>query len=451
MMNMNNPLTISVIILFLGLTLSLFWTIMALLKEKRHSLLLTFREEQHADHVVFLQETIERLRSERGSLFTENRELSGRVSALQTALAESEKKVEEQLSQLTSTRDQMEKDFRILAEKILAEKSRAISSTHQLELKNLLQPVREQLGEFRKKVEDVHVQESKDRILLVKEIEHLKKLNLQISDDALHLTSALKGQSKVQGLWGEMILERLLEDSGLKKGHEYETQVALKDGNGHSRFLDVLVRLPQDRVIIIDAKVSLKAFEKACRAQQPQEEQKYIQKHLDSLKKHIAGLAEKEYHLLEGIKCPDFVLLFVPTEGAFQTAVMHDPDLLTTAMQKKIILASPSTLLAILRIIHHMWRQEEQTRNSLAIAKQAGNLYDKFIGFIEAFEEIGARLDQGRDAWEAARNRLSHGRGNLISRAEKLKSLGVQTSKTLPRSLPAEQEEHHNAKTDIPH
>lgn len=406
-------------------------------------MLLSFREEQHTGQVASFKEEIERIRTERSSLFAENRELTARVSALQTVLAESAKQTEAQFSLLTSTRDRMEKDFQVLAEKILVEKSTSISNTHQLELKNILQPVREQLGEFKKKVEDVHALETKDHIILVQEIEHLKKLNLQISDDAVHLTSALKGQSKVQGLWGEMILERLLEDSGLKKGHEYETQVALKDSNGHSRLPDVLIRLPQDRVIIIDSKVSLTAFERACRAEQPEEEQKHIQHHLDSLKKHITGLAEKEYHLLETINSPDFVLLFIPTEGAFQTAVTHDPDILTSAMQKKIILASPSTLMAILKVIHHMWRQEEQTRNSLAIAKQAGNLYDKFIGFLEAFEEIGARLDQSRDVWETARNRLSKGRGNLVSRAEKLKNLGVQSSKILPQSMSVDQDKNH--------
>lgn len=441
--HLNNPLTLSLIILFLGLTLSLLWVRIKLVQERRQNMLLSFREEQHTGQVASFKEEIERIRTERSSLFAENRELTARVSALQTVLAESAKQTEAQFSLLTSTRDRMEKDFQVLAEKILVEKSTSISNTHQLELKNILQPVREQLGEFKKKVEDVHALETKDHIILVQEIEHLKKLNLQISDDAVHLTSALKGQSKVQGLWGEMILERLLEDSGLKKGHEYETQVALKDSNGHSRLPDVLIRLPQDRVIIIDSKVSLTAFERACRTEQPEEEQKYIQQHLDSLKKHITDLAEKGYHLLDGIHSPDFVLLFIPTEGAFQTAVTHDPDILTSAMQKKIILASPSTLMAILKVIHHMWRQEEQTRNSLAIAKQAGNLYDKFIGFLEAFEEIGARLDQSRDVWETARNRLSKGRGNLISRAEKLKNLGVQSNKTLPQSLSVDQDKKH--------
>ncbi|MDH3330334.1 MAG: DNA recombination protein RmuC [Desulfobulbaceae bacterium] len=446
--NFTNPefLTITGIIVC-GLTISVIWAVNALLRERRRNLILSLTQEQHQNLVISLEQTIERLRMERTNLFTENRDLSGKLSALQTTLAESGKKAEEWNELFKSTRDQMEKDFQILAEKIFAQKSRTISDSHQDGLKNLLQPVREQLGEFKKKVEDVHAQESRDRIILVNEIEHLKKLNLQISEDAVNLTSALKGKSKVQGLWGEMVLERLLEDSGLKKGHEYETQVPLKDRNGSTRFPDVLVRLPEDRVVIIDAKVSLKAFEQACRAEKTDKETKYLQQHLDSLKKHISGLADKKYHLLEGINSPDFIVLFIPTEGAFQAAVTYDPAIITAAMRKKIILGSPSTLLALLKIIHHMWRQDEQNRNSLAIAKQAGNLYDKFMGFIEVFEEIGTRLKQSHDSWEVARKRLSQGRGNLISRAETLKDLGIQNSKTLPQSFHAEQEKQGSHET----
>lgn len=424
-----------------GLTIFLFRSLKNLEEERKRCLLNSFSEEQHRNQVVELKETVERLRQERAALFTENRDLTATVSSLRTKMAESEKKEAEWTALFHSTRSRMEQDFHVLADKIFTRKSKTISDSHQDGLKNLLQPMREQLSDFRKKVEDVHARESKDHIILVREIEHLKKLNLQISEDAVNLASALKGKNKVQGMWGEMILERLLEDSGLKKGSEYETQVSLRDRHGCSRFPDVLVRLPGDRVVVIDAKVSLKAFEQACRAENPDDEARCLQRHLDSLKKHITGLADRKYHLLDGIRSPDFVLLFIPTEGAFQTAVTREPAILNTAMQKKIILASPSTLLAVLKIIHHMWRQDEQNRNSLAIAKQAGNLYDKFIGFIESFEEIGTRLQQSHDAWESARKRLSRGRGNLISRAETLKDLGVQSSKDLPQSLALEQED----------
>jgi DNA recombination protein RmuC len=388
--------------------------------------------ELRPERLAALEADVDRLRRERAELLAENRELTAEISALRTKLEEAEKKSREWNDFFRSTREQMEKDFQVLADRIFTQKSRALSDTHRDGLQGMLQPVREQLMEFRKKVEDVHARDARDRTILVQEIEHLKKLNLRISEDAVNLTSALKGKSKVQGLWGEMVLERLLEDSGLKKGHEYETQVCLRDEKGNTRFPDVLVRLPEDRAVVIDAKVSLRAFEQACRAAGPDDEARCLQQHLDSLKKHIAGLADKRYHQLEPIQSPDFVVLFIPTEGAFQAAVTTEPGILQAAMQKKIIMASPSTLLAILKIVHHMWRQDEQNRNSLAIAKQAGSLYDKFMGFIEAFEEIGTRLHQSHVAWETARNRLSTGRGNLISRAESLKELGIQSNKTLP-------------------
>lgn len=443
-------LIIAINIIVVGTLLgSLVWVAASLLRERKKSIQHSIIEKNHLDQMAAQELTIDRLRHERSALFTENRELSSRISALEATLTQSEKKIVEANDLFQSTRKQMEKDFQILADKIFTQKSRYMLENHQDGLNNLLQPVKEQLNQFRKKVEDVYSQETKERIGLVKEIEHLKKLNLQISEDAVNLTSALKGKSKVQGLWGEMILERLLEDSGLKKGYEYESQVSMKDKNGCFRIPDVLVRLPEDRVIIIDAKVSLKAFEQACREKSIETEQRYLQQHLDSLRKHIGGLSDKQYHLLDNIRSPDFVILFVPTEGAFQAAVMHDPALLSTAMQKKIILASPATLMAILKIIHHMWRQDEQNRNSLAIAKQAGNLYDKFMGFLESFEEIGTRLGQSRDAWEVARKRLSTGRGNLVGRAETLRKLGIQNSKELPDGFRAAGEEPGGNKDDI--
>jgi DNA recombination protein RmuC len=422
------------------LLLALIVNLSALRRERSKTILLSARQEMHTEEVAALTQTCERLRDERTQQFEQNSELTAKLASLQTTLEEKNKQVEARNKLLETTRAEMEKNFQILAERIFTEKGTTISRNHQEELTRLLLPVREQLSEFKKKVEDVYDRETRDRVSLVKEIQHLKTLNQQISEDAVNLTNALKGQSKVQGLWGEMILEHLLENSGLRQGHEFEVQVPLKDKNGQMRIPDVLVRLPGNREIIIDAKVSLKAYEKVCRTDGRDEEKRFIQLHIDSIKQHIRGLAEKQYHLLEGINSLDFIILFVPTEGAFQTAISSEPELLTAAMQKKIILASPSTLMAILRTVHHLWRQEEQTRNSLTIAKQAGNLYDKFIGFLESFEEIGARLQQTQSAWEVARKRLVEGRGNLVSRAESLKELGVQSSKTLPSSIDVEDE-----------
>lgn len=420
------------------LFLALLVSMSALRRERNKGILLGARVEIHADEIAALTQTCERLRTERHQLHEENRELTAELAGLLTTLEEKNKQVAARNELLESTRADMEKNFQILAERIFTEKGTTLTRNHQEELTRLLLPVREQLGDFKKKVEDVYDLETRDRVSLAKEIEHLKTLNQQISKDAVNLTNALKGQSKVQGLWGEMILEHLLENSGLKAGHEFEVQVPLKDKNGQSRMPDVLVRLPRGREVVIDAKVSLKAYEKLCRADDRDEEKLFTQQHIDSIKQHIRGLADKQYHLLEEINSLDFIVLFIPTEGAFQTAVSNEPELLNAAMQKKIVLASPSTLMAILRTIHHLWRQEDQTRNSLAIAKQAGNLYDKFIGFLESFEEIGARLHQTRSAWEITRNRLVAGKGNLVSRAETLKELGVQSNKTLPASIRVE-------------
>jgi DNA recombination protein RmuC len=436
----NSSLVILASCLAASLTLSTLYLLFALRRERQQRLYLTTREELFAQERTLLNQTCERLRAERNALTTENRDIFSRIAALQTEIADTRQQAATQRALLESTREQLEKDFQILAERIFTQKSATLGSQHQEQLGTLLTPVREQLTDFRKKVEEVYDRDSRDRVSLGKEIEHLKKLNLRVSEDALSLANALRGQSKVQGQWGEMILERVLESSGLRPGHEFQTQVALRDKNGQNRFPDVLVRLPQGREIIIDAKVSLKAYAQAARAEHAEEENRYLRDHVESLKKHVTGLAAKEYHLLEGVNSMDFVILFLPTDGALQAAITREPELLTWAMDKKIVLASPSTLLAILRTVNHMWRQEEQARNSLAIAKQAGSLYDKLVGMIDAFEEIGSRLHQTRDAWETARKRLVAGRGNLISRAETLKELGVQSSKTLPSPLSAEEE-----------
>lgn len=429
------------------LALSLLYLLAALRRERSQCLHLSTREELLAQERSLLAETCERLRTERNTLANENRDLFSRVAALRTRIKDAEQQTAAQRTLLASTREQLEKDFQILADRIFTRKSEVLGSQHQEQLSALLTPVREQLTDFKKKVEDVYDRDSRDRVSLSHEIEHLKKLNLKVSEDALSLANALRGQSKVQGQWGEMILERLLESSGLRPGHEFHTQVAHRDKNGQNRFPDVLVRLPQGRDIIIDAKVSLKAYAKATRAEHTDEENQHLREHVESLKKHITGLAAKEYHLLEGVNTLDFVILFLPTDGALQAAIGLDPDLLTGAMGRKIVLASPSTLLAILHTVNHMWRQEEQTRNSLAIAKQAGSLYDKLVGLIDAFEEIGSRLHQTQDAWDIARKRLVAGRGNLISRAETLKELGVQSSKTLPAALATEEDDQEHANT----
>jgi DNA recombination protein RmuC len=256
-----------------------------------------------------------------------------------------------------------------------------------------------------------------------------------LSRDADNLAAALKGDRKLQGNWGEMVLEKLLEDSGLRVGHEFSRQPGLSSDGSSRKYPDVVVHLPRKRNVIIDAKVSLTAFERALRATDQAERSGHLKQHLISLEKHVKSLSSKRYHELAGVQTVDFVLLFVPIEGAFQAAVEQDSEVLTRAIRQRVIINGPATLLATLRTINYLWRVDEQNRNALAIAKQAGSLYDKLVGFVDAFEEVGGRLDQSREAWETARKRLAEGQGNVLRRAERLRELGVSPTKTMPGSL----------------
>lgn len=377
---------------------------------------------------------IQRLRLERNELARECRELDTDNASLQTSCNAMRQQVEERELLLAEARKQIEQDFQFLAGKIISEKGELLNKQHESSLTLLLRPFHDQLLDFKKKVEDVYDRDSRDRVTMIKEIEHLKQLNQQVSADAANLAEALRGSNKLQGQWGEMVLTKLLEASGLRNGQEFAVQVSLKSDEGSTYQPDVLVYLPENRTVVIDAKVSLKAFTDAHAAPDDTQKQQHLTQHLQSIKKHIRVLAAKKYHQLTDSGSLDFVLLFIPIEGAFQAAVTLDPEILTSALHRKVILASPSTLLAILKTIHHLWRIDEQNRNSLLIAKQAGNLYDKFVGFIEAFEEIGLRLNQTQQAWHTAKTRLSSGQGNLIDKAEALKYLGVQTNKNLPDS-----------------
>lgn len=402
---------------------------------QRHRLVLALRLEQAKKEVGQLGEELEQLRQERNQLARECREIDIENASLQTACNVMRQQVEERETLLARTRRQIEQDFRLLAGEIMNEKEATLNRRHESALNALLRPFHDQLTEFKRRVEDVHDREARDRVSMLREIHHLKELNQQVSSEAANLAEALRGKNKLQGLWGEMVLTRLLEASGLRSGREFAVQVHLKGEDGAAYQPDALVYLPENRTIIIDAKVSLKAFANAHQAEDEAGRATCIRQHLDSIKRHVASLSSKQYQRLTGFGSLDFVLLFIPVEGAFQLAVEQEPELLVHAMNRKVVLASPSTLLAILRTIHHLWRMDEQNRNGLAIAKQAGNLYDKLVGFAEAFEEIGLRFNQAQQAWHTARNRLATGQGNIIARTEALKALGVQPAKDLPAAL----------------
>lgn len=414
---------------------TLFVLLLLHLRAQRRQVTLTLNLEHLEAENRQLDQELAEANHAYNQLLGECRHLDTENGSLHTAYEAARQQLEDRELLVAETRQQLQQDFQLLAGKALSERGEYLNQQHTTTLNHLLRPFQLQLQDFRKQVDDIADRDSRDRVSMLKEIEHLKELNQQVSLDATNLTRALRGSNKIQGQWGEMILSRLLESTGLRAGSEYEVQVAHTGENGQMLRPDVLVHLPDERTIIIDAKVSLNAYQDAYNAEDETAQQAFIRQHVESVKKQINLLAGKQYHQLMDAGSLDFVLLFIPIEGAFQMVVEQEPDILVASMQKKVILTSPSTLLAILRTIHHLWRLDEQNRNSLTIAKQAGNLYDKFVGFAEAFEEIGARLKQSEQAWHTARNRLATGQGNLITRAEELKQLGVQTSKNLPDSL----------------
>ena len=344
---------------------------------------------------------------------------------------------ESQLKTLDDAKTSLGKEFENLANRIFDDKQTKFSQQSKEQLENSLSPLRRDIGEFRQQVSNAYEKENADRNKLAGQISELQKQTLQISADAVSLANALRGDNKHQGNWGEFVLEKLLEDAGLTKGREYEAQVALKDDEGQRRNPDVIVHLPEGRDIIIDAKVSLSDYERYFHAEDDVTRQHCLTQHLNSLRNHIKGLSIKDYESLEGVNSLDFVLIFVPVESAFMLALDSDPDMMRDAYDKGIILVSPSTLMATLRTIKNLWRYADQNRNAQVIADKAGALYDQFVLYIDAMDDIGKHLDRSKEAWDTAHKRLSSGRGNLVRRSEELKKLGAKTKKSLPeRMLP---------------
>ena len=358
-----------------------------------------------------------------------------KISVLQTTLQEQAGQNEEKLAMLERASEKMNKEFSSIAREIFDSRQKRYKDESKEQISSLLNPLQTRIKEFEKRIEDTYSNESRERFSLAKELKNLQDLNTKISNDAINLTNALKGESKTQGTWGEVILERVLEKSGLQKGREYEVQVALQDEQGRKRQPDVVVHLPEGKNIIIDAKVSLTAYERYCSAEEDPERQEALRQHVQSLRRHLRGLGEKEYQRLEGIYTLDFVLLFVPVEAAFTLAVQYDGEIFSDGFEKNIVIVSPTTLLATLRTIQNIWRYENQNRNAQEIANRAGALYDKFVGFVSDIETIGSRIDSAQTAYTDAYKKLTSGKGNLVKRAEGMRELGVKVSKKLPRNL----------------
>ncbi|UTA49657.1 DNA recombination protein RmuC [Simiduia sp. 21SJ11W-1] len=362
-------------------------------------------------------------------------DLKAENSKLKTELEQQQLRMGEQLSLLQEAKQSLTKEFENTANKIFDDKQQRFTLQSKEVLETSLNPLRQQLGDFRKRVDDVYSQEMADRNKLAGQITELAKQTQKISQDAINLTNALKGDSKAQGNWGEVVLERLLEESGLQKGREYETQVSLRSDAGNRRNPDVIVRLPENKDIIIDAKVSLLDYERYCSAETEAERAQHLRAHIQSMRAHISGLSFKDYENLEGIRTLDFVFIFVPIEAAFMLALQEEPALFRDAYDKHIILVSPTTLLATLRTVENIWRYEKQNRNAEKIAAQAGGLYDQFVLMLEAFDDVGKAIGRTQDAYDKARNRLKSGRGNLIKRVEDIRKLGAKTKKQLRGDL----------------
>lgn len=364
------------------------------------------------------------------------------VSKLTTELAEmslrltsEQEQSGEKLALLLQAKEALTDQFKNLANEILEEKSKRFSEQNQTSLGLLLDPLKLKITEFQSKVDDVYVKEGKDRTALAEQVRQLMDLNQVLSEDAKNLTRALKGSSKTQGNWGELVLERVLEASGLRKGEEYHVQESHTREDGSRAQPDVVIHLPEDRHLVVDAKVSLTAYEGFANQEDENERQAAVKRHMDSIRNHMKGLSEKNYQTLYGLKSLDFVLMFVPIEPAFMLAVSHDKDLFMDAWQRNVLLVSPSTLLFVVRTVAHLWRQEAQNRNAQDIAKRGAELYDKFVGFVADMESLGNRIKQAQEDYDSAHKKLTSGRGNLIGQAEKLRDLGVKPTKAIPPAV----------------
>jgi len=372
------------------------------------------------------------------SLYYAWQQSQARVRA-ETELAAERRQSADKLATLQQTAQEaktvLSDQFKNLANEILEEKSKRFAEQNQQNLDILLKPLQEKLTDFRKQVDETYQSEARERFALKQEVEKLAGLNLRMTDETRALTNALKGESRTQGDWGELVLETILENSGLRKGEEYLVQDTQTISDGSRLQPDVVIRLPESKHLVIDSKVSITAYTRYIQADDDTIKTAELNSHVLSIKQHIQGLSAKNYQDLYGVGSIDFVLMFIPIEPAFLAAMRHAPDIYQEALKKNIVIVCPSTLLATVRTVAHLWRQEHQNRNAQEIARQCASLYDKFVGFVEDLDKVGQRLEQAQISYADAVGKLKTGRGNLIRTAENVKKLGVKPNKSLPSKL----------------
>lgn len=438
-----SPIVIALIAAFLGIAMGAFLAyfllqgrVQSAYNAGRNEIApMLARIEERAAQIPVLEERRSRDEATIANLNHRLADLQSRYESLATELQGERLRASEKIELLEKAREGLIHQFQALANQILEEKAKRFTEQNQQNLGQLLDPLRTQLNEFKGKVEEAYINEAKERVALREQVKHLVGMNQQLSKDANELAAALKGSSKTQGNWGELVLERILEMAGLRRGHEYEVQESHVREDGTRAQPDVVIHLPEERRIVIDSKVSLVAYQRAIGATEEGEREAAIREHLDSMRGHIRGLSAKRYEDLHGLSSLDFVVIFVPIEPAYMLALQTDPKLWQEAWERNVLLVSPSTLLFVLRTVAHLWRQEQQSRNAQDIANRGAALYDKLVGFVSDMEELDSRLSQARRAYDAARNKLSVGRGNVIRQAEMLKGLGVKPSKSLPKTL----------------
>lgn len=398
----------------------------ASLEEKTNSLLQQIEQLKNQ-----LNQTVQ----EREKIRTEKEALAIQLSKKETDFDHLLERHKEQKEEVEKLQEKFTKEFENLANKILEEKTVKFTEQNKENLKNILSPLQDKIQLFEKKVEDTHKESIDYHAALRQQILGLREMNEQMSKETLNLTKALKGDSKMQGNWGELVLERVLEKSGLEKGREYEVQQSFVTEEGNRLFPDVVINLPDGKKMIVDSKVTLTAYERYINAEDETEKAQYLKEHLIAIKRHVDQLSEKNYHDLYQMESPDFVLLFIPIESAFALALNEDTSLYNKAFEKNIVIVTPSTLLATLRTIDSMWTNQKQQENAVEIARQAGALYDKFEGFVSDLVKIGKKMDEAKAEYGNAMNKLFEGKGNLINSVEKLKKMGAKAKKALPENI----------------
>jgi DNA recombination protein RmuC len=389
-----------------------------------------------------LLQQIEQLKNQVGQTIQERENIRTEKEALAIQLSKKEtdfdnlwERNKEQKEEVEKLQEKFTKEFENLANKILEEKTVKFTEQNKENLKNILLPLQDKIQLFEKKVEDTHKESIDYHAALRQQILGLREMNEQMSKETLNLTKALKGDSKMQGNWGELVLERVLEKSGLEKGREYEVQQSFVNEDGNRLFPDVVINLPDGKKMIVDSKVTLTAYERYINSEDETEKAQHLKEHVIAIKRHVDQLSDKNYHDLYQMESPDFVLLFIPIESAFALALNDDTSLYNKAFEKNIVIVTPSTLLATLRTIDSMWTNQKQQENALEIARQAGALYDKFEGFVSDLVKIGKKMDEAKVEYGNAMNKLFDGKGNLINSVEKLKKMGAKAKKALPDNI----------------